>query len=173
MKKILITLSLAFILISTQLFGNQAKGYVINGTITGMKEAFVYFAHEVNGNQKIDTIAVKDGSFIIKGSVSEPSVVMLFNPTARLQRLFFLDNSEIELKGNIEDLSKISVTGSARQIEYERLQQNILNNRGRVIEASQKMEEAATAGDSISKKQYKIHHNRKGIHQNPAHPASQ
>ena len=156
MKKILITLSLAFILISTQLFGIQTKGYVVNGTITGMKETYVLFAHVVNGNQKIDTIAVKDGSFIIKGNVTEPSVVMLFNPAARLQRLFFLDNSEIEIKGNVEDLSQITVTGSAGQLEYERLQQDIQNNRGRVIEASEKMDEAAKAGDSISKKQYKI-----------------
>ena len=84
MNKRLLTISLFFLLISIQSFGNQTKGFIINGTVTELKETHVYLVYMINDVEKKDTVALKNGSFVFKGTVNEPCIAMLYNENHRL-----------------------------------------------------------------------------------------
>jgi peroxiredoxin len=156
MNKRLLTIAMLFLLLCLQSFGYQTKRFVVNGTVTGLKETQVYLVYMIKDVEKKDTVALKNGSFVFKGTVNEPCVAMLYNANHRLQRLFLLDNSEIQINGNIETPAQIKVTGSKRQFEYEKLQEDIQNNRNKAIEASDKSNKARKVGDTVAQKRLKI-----------------
>lgn len=156
MYKKLILLSLSMILFGFQLSAKPIKGFVVKGNLAGINESSVYLAYTIEGNQKTDTVQVKNGVFVFKGDIPEPCVAMLFNPVHRLQRLFYLDNSEIVIKGEVSKPESIQVTGSKGQLEYETLQTDIQNNRKNAIAAAEKMDNAEKKGDFASQKLFKI-----------------
>jgi peroxiredoxin len=141
--------------IGIQLNAQSTKGFTIKGNLSGIKESTICFGHMNYGVQKLDTIQVKNGTFTIKGSVPEPGEAILYSAKDRFQRLFLLDNSEITLQGDIAKPLAIKVTGSKNQDEYEKLQEDIQNNRNKVISASESSDKAEKDGDSYSQKKYK------------------
>lgn len=162
MNKKLILLSLTFILFGLQLTGQQKKGFVVSGTISGLTESDLYLAYMIKGKQKTDTVRVINSSFVFKGSIPEPCVSMLYNANNSVQRLFLLDNSNISLRGIYGPPAEITVTGSKGQAEYEELQETIQNNREAIfaiqkmtVEAAKKESEAKEA-NVIAQKQYKL-----------------
>ena len=133
MNKNIILLTLIISFFGLQLTGQTKKGFVVNGTITGLTESDLYLAYMIQGKQKTDTVRVKNGSFVFKGVIQEPCVSMLYNANYSVQRLFLLDNSNINLKGTYGPPADIKVSGSNNQDEYEILQQTIQNNREAVF----------------------------------------
>ncbi len=156
MSKKLIIMTLSLMLFGLPLYAQPKKGFTIKGNLSGLKESTVYFGYMNYGTQKLDTVQVKNGSFIIKGSVPEPGEAIIYSAKDRFQRLFFLDNSEITLQGDIANPLQIKVTGSKNQDEYEKLQADIQNNRNDVIKASELSDKAEKDGDSSVQKKYKL-----------------
>jgi len=133
MNKNIILLTLIISFFGLQLTGQTKKSFVVTGTITGLTESDLYLAYMIQGKQKTDTVRVKNGSFVFKGVIQEPCVSMLYNANYSVQRLFLLDNSNINLKGTYGPPADIKVSGSNNQDEYEILQQTIQNNREAVF----------------------------------------
>ena len=100
------------------------KQLLVNGKITGLPEkSLVYLA---DANTPTDTIAkgiVKNGAFILKGSLREPLLLSLDFPGLKKRTVLFLDNNVINITGSIEDLQKITVTGSPAHADFVAFQQ--------------------------------------------------
>lgn len=100
------------------------KQLLINGKVTGLQEsAKVYLT---DANTPTDTIArglVKNGVFTLKGSLREPLLLSLDFPSVKKRTVLFLDNNTITINGSIDDLQKLTVTGSASQADFTAFQQ--------------------------------------------------
>ncbi len=89
--------------------------------ITGFLKGAEGVAISLMGRNRINLNAaiVKDGKFIMEGKpVRYPDLVNLTTPATRQQASFFLENSDITISGSLDSLSKIKVTGSKTQDEY-------------------------------------------------------
>ena len=93
-------------------------GYEITGNVTGYEDGTaVSFLNQQTGVlQKQATI--EKGKFLIKGTLAEPSlIVLIFGDTPPAIPLF-IDNSKIKIEGDRNNLEHLSVTGSQTQNEF-------------------------------------------------------
>ncbi|SMO84370.1 TlpA disulfide reductase family protein [Solitalea koreensis] len=95
------------------------KGFVINGQLANLQDgANVYlFSHNIETN-KTDTISkavASKGAFKLTGSVAAPELHYLVIQNLRGGFPFFVENNNLTLKGNVDSLGKIAVTGSKSQ----------------------------------------------------------
>lgn len=99
------------------------KQVLINGKVSGLKEQTLVFLNDAN--TPTDTIAramVKNGAFTLKGSLREPLMVSLNFVDAKKKALLFLDNNVIAVNGDINDVQKLSVSGSPTQVDFQAFQ---------------------------------------------------
>jgi peroxiredoxin len=95
-------------------------GFVINGTIAGTDTGTVFLQKRAAGAiVTIDSAKIKKGAFSMKGAVNYPQIVMLSLQGAHGGKMFFIENSEINIAGNKDSLYVASVSGSKTQAEYE------------------------------------------------------
>jgi peroxiredoxin len=95
--------------------------YVIKGQIDGSDSiTFLLQKREAGTTVTLDSAVSKKGKFIIKGgAVSYPQLVQLVAGNTRKRTAFYLENSEISIKGNIDSLYKAEITGSKTQDDYK------------------------------------------------------
>lgn len=96
------------------------KQLEIKGTVTGVKENTLVFLNDANTPG--DTIAktfVKNGSFLLKGSLREASLLNLNFTDTKKKALLFLDNGNVTISGNTAEIQKFKVTGSESQQAFE------------------------------------------------------
>ena len=93
--------------------------YVIKGNLTGADGNVFYLQKRASGLVYIlDSAKVSSGKFKIKGgSVEFPEIVTLVEKTSGLGFSFYLENSEINITGNIDSLNNVRITGSKTQDE--------------------------------------------------------
>jgi peroxiredoxin len=99
------------------------KQLEIKGTVTGVKENTLVFLNDANTPG--DTIAkatVKNGSFLLKGSLREASLVNLNFTDSKKKALLFLDNGSVTISGTAADVQKLKVEGAATQQAFEAFQ---------------------------------------------------
>ena len=90
----------------------QDKGFVIQATIEGLPEKSIVTLNDLNN--PVDTVArgeVKNGSFILKGTVAEPNLYQLNFNAVQKKSVVFLSNDVVTLKGSIENIQNIQVSG--------------------------------------------------------------
>jgi len=120
MKKLI-----CFIVLCFPLFGlAQNKSFEINGSISGLNDKSKIFL--VNPDDPTDTIAStisKQNSFTLKGSLQEVKLYNLaFLPSGK-KCLLFLDNNKITLKGDINTIQQLELTGSPAHASFIQFQQ--------------------------------------------------
>ncbi len=118
MKKIFIV----FFLLPLLAIG-QEKGFVINGTFSGVTDhSKVSLLDANNPSDTIDVSAVTHGKFLLKGELPEPGLYYLNFGGPQKSGLLFLDNSRVLVKGDLGDLNNIKVEGSASHHDFETFQ---------------------------------------------------
>jgi len=113
-----------FIVCCMPLVAAAQKQLLVNGKITGLQESSKVFL--TDANTSTDTIArgtVKNGAFTLKGSLREPLLLSLDFPSLKKRTVLFLDNSVVSINGSIDELQKLTVTGSAAQADFTAFQQ--------------------------------------------------
>jgi peroxiredoxin len=99
------------------------KQIIIQGKVQGVKEGSPVFLNDAN--TPTDTIAkgiAVKGSFELKGSLRESSLVFLNFADTKKKALLFLDNAKVQVSGNIENVQKLNVTGSTSHKDFEAFQ---------------------------------------------------
>jgi thiol-disulfide isomerase/thioredoxin len=122
------------------------KQLLINGKIGGLKDKSLVYLTDANDPK--DTIArgiVKKGEFELKGSLREPMLLSLFFDEAKKRSILFLDNSKINISGDINDLQKIVVAGSPVQADFQAFQETFNPLFDKYSKISQRMK---TAGNT-------------------------
>lgn len=118
------------------------KQLLVNGRITGLKEQSKVYL--VDANTPTDTIAratQKKGEFVLKGSLREATLLSLVFDEAKKRTIVFLDNNKIAISGEVNDLQKITVTGSPAQNDFQAFQQDFNPLFDRYSRISQAMKE--------------------------------
>jgi peroxiredoxin len=115
-------LMVVFLLFPVALLAQQ-KGFVITGTVTGLAEKARVTLTDLN--KPTDTIArgvVNKGTFVLKGSVAEPNLHQLNFDVAGKKTVLFMGNENITIKGDVNNVQKLDVKGSAMNSDFVEFQ---------------------------------------------------
>jgi peroxiredoxin len=100
------------------------NGFTISGNIKGINNAYIYLNWQQGDSVKIDSSMVKAGQFKFKGRVADPSLAVIF-----LKReapvLFYLENTAVEMMGEVDSLKRLKIKGSVTQDEFVLYQNQI------------------------------------------------
>jgi len=122
MKKIIFLFVLAAF-ISACSSGPQ---FVVKGKIDGADSVvFMLQKREAGKIVTLDSAAVKNGSFKMKGVIEYPDLVQLVALNTPYRTSFYLENSSISISGKLDSLFNAKVTGSKTQDEYNSLIESV------------------------------------------------
>lgn len=120
----------------------QKNGFELTGKISGLTDKSKVVL--LNPDDPSDTIAIavsKNESFILAGKLDETKLYNLaFLPSGK-KSMLFLDNSTMFLKGDINDLQKIEVTGSpshAAFMDFQKKFEPLFSEYSKLSEAANK-----------------------------------
>src|SRR5262245_29820682 len=120
MKRLVLILFLLPVLSFAQ---TEKKAFVVTGKITGLADSTE--VRLVNNNTKAELAKAKavKGQFILKGSVPEAELysLILGKPSGNNQPptyFLYLENSNINVTGDIKSISKLKVTGSSSHSDF-------------------------------------------------------
>ena len=94
---------------------DNVDGYTVNGRIDGIGNGKVILARLdliTNERVDVDSTEIKDGKFTFKGKIESPYFHTLFFNNTKDKIHFFLENSEINISGDIHDIENTKITGS-------------------------------------------------------------
>lgn len=106
---------------------NKGKGIRISGKIEGIKTDTIYLYAGDGLYEHIDTIAIKDGKFDTKLKKDSLSVGRLLFSDGMEIPVFLNKDDHIKIKGNINDLSSLVVSGNEDNDNYETFKKEIKN----------------------------------------------
>jgi len=93
---------------------NIDKGFSINGAIEGVANGQAILAKlDLVTNERIDvdSTEIKNGKFNFNGSLESPYVhTLLINKKSKIH--FFLENSNLDIKANINEIENVKIIGS-------------------------------------------------------------
>ena len=117
--------------------GSQSaqKQFIITAKLTGLPENSTVSVSDVNIPK--DTVAkavVKDGAFVLKGSVQEPNLYYLNLGGAQKRAVLFLGNDQVSVSGDVNDLQQLEIKGSSSHEDFMNFQQ-LFNPRFQAISA--------------------------------------
>ncbi|MBV4360169.1 TlpA disulfide reductase family protein [Pinibacter aurantiacus] len=139
----------------------QKKDFTLTGHIKGLPDGELYLAYGTMKTMKADTVVAKNGSFVFKGKVSEPSYAMLFNKTYTVKIDLYVDAAApVTIKGNMDSLYDANVQGSAVVNEYAKYNQAQNDTRKPVQVIYEQWMKAYNDKDSIAVEKYKTQFNR-------------
>ncbi len=126
------------------------KGFTITGNIKFITGDKVFLTYGTVGQSSIDSVIIKKGSFIFKGSVSEPTPAMIFSRDYKVRLDLFIDNGTITITGNADSLYSYRVKSKLPAVmEFEKFNQGIMANRQQTIALFKQAYDLKTAGDTI------------------------
>jgi len=127
------------------------KGLVLRGIVQGLSEGdFVCLIDVNNAKDTIGKASVKNGEFLITGKVKEPNLMNLEFPGGGNQRklMLFAGNDSILVVGDIADMQRLKVGGSASHNDFIRFQQVFNPLFQRLNEMNQVLSNPAARNDS-------------------------
>lgn len=151
----LATLFAALLGLSFAAGAQTTQNFTLTGHITGLPDGEIYLAYGSYVTMKADTVIAKNGDFVFKGRLREPSYGMLFNHTYSVKVDLFVDKGTISVNGNIDSAYDYQVKGSPIVNEYAAYNQAQLDTRKPVQAVYEKWMAAYKAGDSASADKYK------------------
>jgi len=132
------------------------KQLLINGKVTGAAESTLVYL--TDANTPTDTLSkgtVKNGSFVLKGSLREATLVNLNFAASKKKALLFIDNGAITITGSLEEIQKLKVTGSSTQQDFEAFQDTFNPLFSKYSEVNQKLKAGVT--DSLQVQAAKLY----------------
>ena len=149
MKKIsvLVLLVMMFIGLKAQYgTGNQFRIY---GKIKGFKNGWVRLKinNQQGSNFTLDSVISTNGDFQLKGRVAIADIAHLEFQGKDKGNSFFLENSDIQVLGNIDSIESFGITGSRSQFEFEKVMNEMKVFAALQEECNQKYSEAKLKKD--------------------------
>lgn len=109
-KTLLLLLALAMVVAC-----GGPKGYKLTGDVAGL-DGTVYLAlMQGKMPQILDSTQSVGGKFEFKGELKLPMLAQIQNAEKKMVTQFYLENSPIEIKGSLDKIDEITVTGSKEE----------------------------------------------------------
>jgi peroxiredoxin len=102
----------------------QKGSFEITGTLAGLADKSSIYL--VNADDPSDTIAravSKQNTFLLKGAIDEVKLYSLFFLPSQKKSLLFLDNSKMTLKGDLNNVQQLELSGSPAHASFLQFQQ--------------------------------------------------
>ena len=116
MKNLLTVLVLGIFVISC----TEEPAYKISGELAGISDGMAYLDQRMEGEYiHIDSSNIESGLFFMQGSVDMPEMCYLIIDGKRGAKGFFLENSEIVIRGHADSIRNLKISGSVVQDEYD------------------------------------------------------
>ena len=99
------------------------KGFEIQGKIEGLADKSIVTLNNLNKPE--DTVAraeVKNGSFVLKGNISEANLYQLNFNAVQKKGIIFLSNDIISVQGTVENIQNLQITGGTVQSDFKEFQ---------------------------------------------------
>ncbi|MFT3824174.1 MAG: AhpC/TSA family protein [Chitinophagaceae bacterium] len=133
-------LSLTCCLLAFACFSQTKDQFVLTGTVRDKTAGWAYLRYNnAVGVDVIDSIYTNNGSFSFKGNIQGAVNAFVSMKTATLQwigqTMFFLEPAKVDIIAETGKFSKVVISGSATQKDYEwiQAQQNKISNRWKVV----------------------------------------
>lgn len=97
------------------------KKFTIQGNLPGLPEGSAVSLSDANKPQ--DTLAkaiVKNGGFVLNGSVAEPNLYQLNLDGVQKKSILFIGNEKVQVSGSLEAVQDLKVEGSAIHDDFEK-----------------------------------------------------
>jgi peroxiredoxin len=109
--------AVVFALIVTGAFGppRPRPGFTIQGTILGIANGTAYLTHEYDYKDHTDSAIIKDGQFTLRGRLPEPLLCTLRVSGSQQIRIFFVENTTMQVTGTITKLYDAQISGGIEQ----------------------------------------------------------
>jgi len=101
------------------IFTNAQNTFEIKGSIKNTKPNMLVFLMNGADGKTIATDTVRDGKFILKGSLSEPDIFQIGFVGYKEGIDLFIQNSNVVIDGDFNDLSNAKIIGSEVEADYE------------------------------------------------------
>jgi peroxiredoxin len=101
------------------IFTNAQNTFEIKGSIKNTKPNMLVFLMNGADGKTIATDTVRDGKFILKGSLLEPDIFQIGFVGYKEGVDLFLQNSNVTIDGDFNDLASAKITGSVVEEDYE------------------------------------------------------
>ncbi|GEP89752.1 Peroxiredoxin [Chitinophaga terrae (ex Kim and Jung 2007)] len=98
----------------------QAK---ISADLAGLKDSVVHIMIPVADSSKTDTVPVTNGHFTWTGEMTEPQKIYIGTSTRFIE--LFMGNNDVQVKGNIDSIENLQITGSPTQDEVAAFNRSI------------------------------------------------
>ncbi len=146
MKKHLLILFLIILTIScnnnTEV-KEQKESYSINGIITGVDKTKIIIQKRKDGKfVNIDSVETTKGVFSFNGKVEFPEIYYIKVGDNKKFISFFIENSNIKIRANIDSLNKAKITGSKVQDDYNSFKDEVVVYRNKQDDLYGKYKEA-------------------------------
>ncbi|MEO8962521.1 MAG: TlpA disulfide reductase family protein [Ginsengibacter sp.] len=103
---------------ANSLKSGNAEGFVISGEIKGFPDSTSVSFFDDSKNALEKKAIIENGKFVIKGTLTEPSVIILVFGEQPPAVPLFIGNDKIKIEGSKEDLENLSITGSETQTQF-------------------------------------------------------
>jgi thiol-disulfide isomerase/thioredoxin len=113
MKKILMLLTVITVIVSCNKAGENE--YIISGTVKGIadgKTVVLEKQDQMGQFIPMDTVKVKDGKFLMKGSAKEPEIMLIQVEALQGKVPFVLENGDIDIIVDKDSLQKSKFSGT-------------------------------------------------------------
>ena len=118
-------------------YDRKVKGFVVNGHLSDLENGIATLAKlDLNTNERvyIDSTRIIDGQFTFKGQVKGPYLHSIFINNDGNKIHFFLENSVIDISGNLKDLPEIKIIGSREDSLFRSYQEDDIFDRKKGME---------------------------------------
>ena len=104
---------------------NQGEHFKLTGNISGQTEGKIYLS-KVQDNElvKIDSTQLQEGAFEFTGTVESPQRYFIQLDGKKEAIQFFVENSNIDIKADVEKLTEAVIVGSTEQDVYAAFQES-------------------------------------------------
>ncbi|MBD0332965.1 MAG: AhpC/TSA family protein, partial [Chitinophagaceae bacterium] len=109
----------AFLLLPSLLFAQGTSNFIIKGSVAGLPDGTeVKIVHTNDNNNILAKDNVKQGSFLINGSVPEPGLYLIMMGKEEPQHIY-LENTNIKITGSAKDIKNIKIEGSQSHKDFD------------------------------------------------------
>jgi peroxiredoxin len=99
----------------------QTKGFKLTGNVAGIIDGPVKITSTQDANQVVASGDIKDGAFMVTGSIPEPGLFWLVLSNEQPVYIY-LENNPITISGSKKDIKNLKIEGSASQNDFNEFQ---------------------------------------------------
>lgn len=112
---------------SVSLFAQAAPGFNVSGIIKDAPEhARIYLLNEGLSKDTLAAGDIRQGKFLLKGTLAEPNMYFLAIQGTQLHKMIFLTAEQLQLNTTLADFSTATVTGSATETDYQAFEKQFM-----------------------------------------------